>query len=254
MTLFRLNRHPEELLHLHENEPELYKALLSKDCLIEISSSIQPYDVVIGVPHQTAIGIGYIAENNHKRVSDEGAAFYALVIFTTLANLGIPNKIVIAAHDTQYDPNKEPNSSYWKAIFFDKMRLLLECHGSKDREIDLEVSSGTNSLGKPSVFGHILAKELNYQYSLIAQENAKSNEGMQIEISEDKPTKLKYAALSTKSLTEAGDRCIPAFHIEATPKFRIPENKSNNLTTDGLILGQAIGNALSKYFTETDKG
>ncbi len=250
MTIFQLNCHPEELFQLQEINPELYTALISKDQLIEILYGKPPYNVVIGVPHQAAIGVKSIAENGRERASDEGAAFYALVAFLRLKEQQIPCKIVISAHDTQLDPNKDSNSSYWKSIFANEMKLLLECHGAKKDvdKIDLEISSGKNTYSHPLIFGRELAKETGYKYGLVAQKDVCSKDGIQVAKDGETPKCLRNAAIRTASLVEANCQKIPALHIEATPKFRIPEDNTNTVTHYGLVLGEAIGRVLIALF------
>ncbi len=259
--VLKISHYFEEIWQLKEVQPSLLGALVSKDCLIEVVNGQPPFGVVIGVPHQAAVDIGRISDEmvnedgTKGRASDEGAAFYALVAFTALRDRGIPCKIVIAAHDTQYDPNKDANSPYWKAIFSDGMKLLFECHGaSKDRKVDLEISSGQNSLGRPPEFGRILARNFEFQYSLIAQDEVGSKKGILINRDGETITKIENPANKTISLIEAGKQKIPALHIEARPQFRIPPDKCNTVTKDGLILGRAISKSLIEYLVNPPGG
>ena len=63
----------------------LLNLLRSKDKLVVLKNGKAPYKVVIGVPHQAAVGVGRICENgsgrDRNRLSDENAASYALVAF-----------------------------------------------------------------------------------------------------------------------------------------------------------------------------
>ena len=248
--ILKISRYFEEIWQLKEVQPPLLDALIGKDCLIEIVNGQPPYSIVIGVPHQAAVRETKISENSPEgpRNSDEGAAFYALVAFSALKDWGIPCKLVIAAHDTLYDPNKDAGSPYWQAIFSAEMRLLFECHGAKDeRKVDLEISSGRNSLGKPVEFGKGLAKELDYRYTLIAQASAGTKNGLRITRDGETPTEIENPANKTNSLIEADKHKIPALHLEARPPFRIPADGSNTVTPDGLILGRAIARALEIY-------
>lgn len=85
----------EDLWMIENYSSELLDALTAKDCLIVLKHGLPPYSVLIGVPHQAAIGAEHIAElRSHsasgKRASDENAAFYALVTFSTLRDRDIP--------------------------------------------------------------------------------------------------------------------------------------------------------------------
>lgn len=162
--------------------PELLGLLESKDTLVILKNGEPPFHVVIGVPHQAAVGVTIIAENwtnprgRKGRDSDENAASFALAVFSELCEQKIPCKLVIAAHSTNHDPNKDANSPYCKEVLSEKTHLLLECHGAGDkREQDIEISAGTNSLGKALDFGRQLAIRVNYQYSLSAQIEAGSS-------------------------------------------------------------------------------
>ena len=252
--VIKISHYYEEIWKLKEVEPALLDALLSKDCLIEMVSGQPPFAVVIGVPHQAAVGVSRIADdwvNNEGvkgRNSDEGAAFHALVAFTAIRDRGIPCKLVIAAHDTQHDPNKVSSSPYWEAVFSDEMQLLFECHGARDdRNADLEISSGQNSLGNPLEFGRTLVRTLEFRYSLVAQAEPGSKKGILIEQDGDKEAKLENPANYTNSLIEAEKLKIPALHLEARPQFRIPEDQSNTVTPDGLILGRAIAKSFIEF-------
>lgn len=259
--VIKISHYFEDIWQLKEVQPSLLEALTSKDCLIEIVIGQPPYAVVIGVPHQAAIGVSRIADdwvNEHGtkgRESDEGAAFHALVAFTALRDHGIPSKLVIAAHDTQHDPNKDASSPYWKAIFSDEMQLLFESHGARDgRNVDLEISSGQNNLGRPLEFGRILARALEFRYSLVAQGEVGSNKGILITQDGETEAKIENPANKTNSLIEAGKRKIPALHLEARPPFRIPLDRTNTVTPDGLILGRAIAKSFIEYLANPSAG
>jgi len=226
--------------------PELLGLLESKDALVILKNGEPPFHIVIGVPHQTAVGVTRIAENWTKpsgrngRDSDENAASYALAVFSKLCDQKIPCKLVIAAHSTDHDPNKDVNSPYCKEVLSEKTYLLLECHGAGDkRKQDIEISAGNNSLGNALDFGRQLATKLNYQYSLSAQIEAGSNKAKSISKDKEIDTTLVLPALETTSLIEAGKREIAALHLEAKPRFRISKN-DDSISADGLILGNAI--------------
>ena len=205
---------------------------------------------MIGVPHQAAVGETKIAENwtnpngGKGRDSDENAVSIALAVFSKLCDQKIPYKLVIAAHATDHDPNKNMNSSYCKEVFSEKTPLLFECHGAGEkRKQEIEISAGANSLGKALDFGRQLAKKLNYQYSLSTQIEAGSNRAKSISIEKEIDTTLVLPALETISLLQAEKKGIAALHFEAKPRFRITEN-NYSISTDGLILGNAIAEVI----------
>ncbi len=230
--------------------PELLGLLESKDTLVILKNGEPPFHIVIGVPHQAAVGEIVIAENwtnprgRKGRDSDENAASFALAVFSELSDQKIPCKLVIAAHSTDHDPNKDVNSPYCKEVLSEKTYLLLECHGAGDkRKQDIEISAGNNSLGNALDFGRQLATKLNYQYSLSAQIEAGSNKAKSISKDKEIDTTLVLPALETTSLIEAGKREMAALHLEAKPRFRISKN-DDSISADGLILGNAIAEVI----------
>jgi len=229
---------------------ELLGLLESKDTLVILKNEEPPFHVVIGVPHQAAVGVTVIAENwtnprgRKGRDSDENAASFALAVFSELCDQKIPCKLVIAAHSTDHDPNKDVNSPYCKEVLSEKTHLVLECHGAGDkRKQDIEISAGTNSLGNALDFGRQLATKLNFQYSLSAQIEAGSNKAKSISKDKEIDTTLVLPALETTSLIQAEKREIAALHLEAKPRFRISEN-DDSISADGLILGNAIAEVI----------
>jgi hypothetical protein len=239
-----------------EPDPVLLEALNGKDTLIEISTGTPPHTVVLGVPHHASVGVEKIAEkwwnknrNRFGRDSDEGAALYALAAYTVLRDQSVPCKLVIFAHSTDHDPNKNTNSSYFDSIFGQESHLLFECHGAgESKNHDLELSAGQNNLANPLVFGRILTKCLDFRYKLAAQIEPGRNDGIVFESDGgEREVELQLPGLQTISLEEAGKRNIPALHIEAKPNFRKPTDGTNTLTQDGLILGRAIAKAIIQY-------
>jgi hypothetical protein len=222
--------------------------LSSRECLVVIEHGQPKYRVVIGVPHQTAIGEEFICEKNTRRRSDENAVSYALVTFSHLAENDIPCRIVIATHAETEDPNKVTTSSYFKEIFAKPCELLLECHGAAaGRSLDLEVSAGSNGLTNTERFGYKLWGELQLRYKLGVQTAAGKakamifcTDGTKIEGSLENP------AIHTDSLIAAGTNGIPALHLEAKPVFRKPADNMDRVTEDGCILGLAIARAIMK--------
>lgn len=242
-----------------EPAPELLGFLTDKDCVIVLRHGKPPYKVVLGVPHQAAVGEAYICEECKEkksypipRPSDENAASYTLVAFTELKQHDVSCKVVIMAHSTTIDPNKELGSLYCKEVFDDDTELIFECHGAKaKRHSDLELSAGVNELAKPIDFGRLLMPVLGQSYMLGAQKKAGGQDAL---IFKPDGTEndgiLENPANETDSLEKAGEKKIPALHLEAKPAFRRPSDGSNTVTSDGLILGRGLAQALIKFLEE----
>jgi hypothetical protein len=97
-------------------------------------------------------------------------------------------------------------------------------------------------------YGYLLASFLEYQYPLAAQIEAGTKKAILITGEGKKEViSLQLAALGTISLRKAMDIGVPALHVEAKPRFRIPADKSNSLTHDGAILGQGIAKSFLEY-------
>lgn len=237
------------------NNQRIYSArmtgmLHAKNTLVILKNGRPPYQVVLGVPHQARIGEAVIAEEwtnprgGRGRDSDENAASFALIAFSRLCDLDIPCKLVIAAHASDHDPNKDINSPYCREVFSEEMNLLFECHGAGARRFqELELSGGTNALGNPLNFGRALAEKLNYQYSLSAQTNAGTFSAKSIHRQEEADTNLALPALATSSLSHAQQHGTPALHLEAKPRFRISTD-THSVTEDGFTLGNAIADVI----------
>lgn len=239
------------LWEIEEQTPhERLAALLrAKDVLIVLKHGRPPYRVVLGVPHQAPIGVTRICEhrldangNPKPRKADDNVVSFALVAFSQLRRCNIPCKLVVMAQAATHDPNKILNSPYCCEIFSEETALLFECHAAGGRRhLDLELSAGSNPLGRPIVFGRQLAIRLEYRYSLGLQTIAKQTTALIIQ--PDGSTgagRLQLPAIKTTSLTEAGRRGIPALHLEAKPRFRVPKNFTDAVSPDGLILGRAV--------------
>jgi hypothetical protein len=154
------------------------------------------------------------------------------------------------AHSTTTDPNKNLNSPYCQEIFRDPTNLLLECHGARQsRRLDLELSAGSNKLAKTLDFGRLLVSELAHRYTVGVQKQAgKKNAIIFYPTGKEKEGELETPAINTASLKEADKKQISALHLEAKPSFRIPVDLRNIVTSDGLILGKALGHAIIKLF------
>jgi hypothetical protein len=237
-----------EIWALKDPHPALSELLTSKDCLIIIKHGKPPFKVVIGVPHQAAVGEPKICRTN--RDSDENAASYALVTFTTLRENNVAGKLVIAAHSKGEDPNKDDKSLYWKEIFSEKPDLLLECHGSSEnRKLDIELSAGPNNLTRTIEYGKILSGMLKNICDLGVQKLSGGDDAVifRKDGSQDDDGKLERAGNKTDSLQQAEKAGIQALHVEAKPRFRIPQDKTNKVTPDGLILGRALAKTIIQY-------
>ncbi|HQI25302.1 MAG TPA: hypothetical protein PLV15_10690 [Smithella sp.] len=233
---------------------ELMDLLNSRNILIEIQSDIQsPNDsrpVVIGVPHHAAIGQEKIAEEAQERPSDEAAAYYALSVFNYLKSC-VPCKLVIAAHSTDHNPNKQNDSPYFNSIFELNPRLLFECHGAgSTRKHDLELSSGIALCSDIRRFGLRFSRRLLdgivFACQVIPGEKMKScilyEKGKA-----EKAGELVFPALGTLSLVMAKCKNIPAFHLEARPSFRFDEANPGRLTQQGEWLGKTIAQMILEY-------
>ena len=208
---------------------------------------------MIGVPHQAAAGVRRICEQrldkNGKlkpRKADDNVVSFALVVFSRLKAQNIPCKLVVMAHPTTHDPNKIVDSPYCQEIFREESALLFECHASGSRRhFDLELSAGSNRLGQPVPFGQHLGSVFDYRYSLGMQTKAGRSSALILQTDGTAiEGKLQLPATKTISLTEAGKRGIPALHLEAKPRFRVPKGLINSVSPDGLILGRAIADTI----------
>ena len=259
-----------ELWTLRKPDPALADFLIARDRLIVLRHGEPPFKVVLlGVPHQAAVGEDYICDkrldkngNPYKRASDENAASYALVAFTTLRDQNVPCKLVIMAHATTHDPNKERTSKerpirYCQEIFADdETALLFECHGAgPQRRLPLELSAGNNHLSHAVRFGRALATALGSHYTLGVQKEACKKSALIFGADgTEREGELELAARNTASLVEAEKHGVPALHLEAKPAFRKPADGSNTVTPDGLVLGRAIAQAIIRYLSEHADG
>jgi hypothetical protein len=231
-----------------EYDPSLLGLLTSKDCLIVLSHGKPPYKVVLGVPHQAAVGEAYICEKGKRRDSDENAASYALVAFSLLKEHDIPCKLVIVAHTTRDDPNKDVSTPYCQEVFREHAELLFECHGAAgSREFDLELSGGRNELSHPIDFGRSLASSLEHGYDLAVQKKTgETTATVFLKGRGEKSGVLQNPGTGTISLVEAGKRNIPALHMEAKPKFRKSVYNKDTVSNYGSVLGRAIAQTIFK--------
>lgn len=250
----RLNQH-ERLWHTWERVPHpiLESLLIARDQLIVLTHGQPPFKVVLGVPHQAAVGVHRICDrrldehgNIKDRKADDNVASFALVAFSQLKMRNVPCKLVVMTHPTTHDPNKVADSPYCREVLSQKSHLLLECHAmGARRHFDLEVSAGSNRLGRPVEFGRTLSQALEHRFSLGMQTVARRSNALIIQPGgETVKGKLQLPATKTISLIEAGELGIPALHLEAKPNFRVPRDLSNSVSPDGQLLGQAIAKTI----------
>ncbi|HEX7975268.1 MAG TPA: hypothetical protein VF498_12730 [Anaerolineales bacterium] len=235
--------------------PALWGLLAARDRLVVLSCARSKYRVTLGVPHQASAGHNKICERRvglsggpSPRDADENSALYALVAFEALCARNIPCKLVVMAHATTHDPNKELDSPYCREIFAEPTALLFECHGAGRSRPPLELSAGSNPLADPVAFGRELAAGLDYRYPLSMQK--KDGDGAAVILKAggaEAEGVLELPANRTPSLIEAGRLGIPALHLEAQPAFRKPVDSGNALTEDGRLLGLAIAQAVMAY-------
>jgi hypothetical protein len=244
----------EEVWLEAEAQSKLAGLLSGTDLLIVLCQGKPPYQVTLGVPHHAASGQTKICERRldrdgkpAPREADENAASIAIVAFDTLKDIDISCKLVIMAHATTHDPNKEPGSPYCEEIFAHPTRMLFECHGSSSRRnLPLELSAGNNRLADPLRFGRALAAAFGYRYKIGIQNGHKEKAALILHSGGvEEPGELELPARYTHSLVEAGKRDIPALHLEAKPIFRKSRNGGGLPTPDGLVLGQAIADAIA---------
>lgn len=212
--------------------PALWELLLKKDLLIEIRSGQPPYEVVLGVPHHAGPRVNKIANEwlnprtgKTGRTADETSGLSGLVFLTALREKKISTRLVIAAHPIDHDPNKTPDSLYWQSIFQEPLpALLLELHGSAShRRHALELSSGQNAKTDPLIFGKILAYFLNDESLLAVQDKPASIDAKVFKKHQSTGGRLQNPALETLSMLHAGERGLPALHLEMKSVYRQPD-------------------------------
>jgi hypothetical protein len=112
----------------------------------------------------------------------------------------------------------------------------------------LELSGGKNKKANPVEFARLLIIAFGRRYILGAQKQAGKDDAL-IFRTDGKEIDgiLERPANETDSLEKAGEKNIPALHLEAKPAFRKPIDGSNTVTPDGLILGRALAQAIIKF-------
>jgi hypothetical protein len=227
---------------------ELEHAFAQPDQLIVVERGARP-DVVVGVPHHAPIGVDRIALERPQgsRIADENAVLYALVCFSALEELGVGGRLVVASQARNHDPNKDRASPYCRAALADGARVLVECHGAGARAPhDLELSAGGNPLADPLAIGRGLAAALGAGFSVAAQARPGSAHALVVDAhGRESPTVLRFPALRTGSLLEAGVRGIAALHLEAKLRFRSAGPRNGAPTPSGARLGRALAQVLA---------
>ncbi len=244
--------------------PELWELLQEKDLLIELAAGEGPCQVILGVPHHAALGVGRIAENwsapgssRRGRAADETTGLTGLAVLQALSEEGIAARLVIAAHATDHDPNKTPGSAYWQSVFAESTLarrpapLLFELHGAgKGRKYDLELSAGRNQKSEGLAFGTELAAVVPDSWQIAVQTRAGSSAG-QLFHPDHQTIRLENPALRTRSLSHAGELGIPALHLEMKAFLRQPDENFPDAprpAREAWILAQAIAATIKRMF------
>jgi hypothetical protein len=232
--------------------PALARLLERRDALVELRHGASPAAVVLGVPHHAAKGVDWIAESSPqgRRVADENAALLALACFSALREREIPCRLVVAAHATDHDPNKVAGSPYCaRALCEPETRLLFECHAATvAAPHELELSAGRNPLSHPLEFARLLMRALGVGHQLAVQLEPEDRAARLLESDgSEREGSLRYPALRTRSLIEAGKRGVAALHLETVPRFRTRPDGGAALPDDGFHLGRALAAAIASY-------
>jgi len=233
--------------------PELAALLDRQDTLVELRSGDAAPRIALGVPHHAALGVDRIAEQRPEggRVADENAVLYALVCFDALTRGGTPSRLLVAAHATDHDPNKDGQSPYCENVLEGSgLALLIECHGAGRRAPhDLELSAGRNPHAEPLRFGRLLARALGQGFHLAAQAQPGTRAALLLDArgEESGVAALRFPALRTESLASAGARGIAALHLEAKLRFRSRGDGTTGVTASGRRLGDSLAVASREY-------
>jgi hypothetical protein len=237
--------------------PELEEALAHPDRLVVLEHGPRP-DVVLGVPHHAPVGVDRIALERPQgsRIADENAVLYALVCYSALQRRGIGCRIVVASQARDHDPNKDSASPYCRAALAERARVLVECHGAGARAPhDLELSAGHNRCADPLAAGRCLARALGAGFHVAAQTHPGATQALLVDArGSESPTVLRFPALRTRSLLEAGERGIPALHLEAKLRFRSAGPRNGTPTKSGERLGFALADVLASHLTARPAG
>jgi len=231
---------------------ELHQLLGLEDRILELRHGEAGWSCVLGVPHHAGPGVDQIAKSRPEggRVADENAVIYALAAYSALAEADLPCRLVVALHATDHDPNKDGESAYCQALFAEPAaELLVECHGAGfGAPHPLEITAGRNPNSQPLRFAGHLAQALDTDGWVASQIEPGLREGRRVDRRGDPGAEsdLKFPALRTASLWEAGQRGMQALHLEATPRFRTYGVQGLALTPDGARLGGALATAILK--------
>lgn len=132
---------------------------------------------------------------------------------------------------------------------------MVELHGAGNkRRHDLELSTGRNKYTDPLAFGRQLAPHLDPQWTLAVQTQPGTREAFLL--SPDHGAALSTArrldnpALSTASLSYAGELSMFAFHLEMKAFFRQPDPGfplTPRPTTDAWRLSRALARAIQAF-------
>ncbi len=227
---------------------ELEDTLARPDSLTLLEHGSEPR-VVLGVPHHAPVGVERIAleRPGGSRIADENAVLYALVCFTALAQHGVGCRLVVASQARDHDPNKDDGSPYCRAALATPARLLIECHGAGARAPhDLELSAGRNRWARPLQLGRDLAAALGAGFHVAVQTCPGTAQALLLDArGRESPTVLRFPALRTRSLQQAGARGVAALHLEAKLRFRSAGPRTGAPTPSGARLGRALARAVA---------
>jgi hypothetical protein len=230
--------------------PQLEEALAHPDQLVVLEHGAR-CDIVLGVPHHAPVGVDRIALERPQgsRIADENAVLYALVCFSALEQRGVGCRMVVASQARDHDPNKDGASPYCRAALADGARVLVECHGAGARAPhDLELSAGRNRWADPLGVGRRLAMALGAGFHVAAQTRPGTAQALLLDArGGESPTVLRFPALRTRSLLEAGERGIAALHLEAKLRFRSAGPRNGTPTKSGERLGHALADVLASH-------
>lgn len=231
---------------------EFKKLMKLKNKVILLNKGSNP--IVVGAPHHTMGGEMY-----EGRPGEAYIGFFLAYIVDIMGSKG-----VIAVHVTDHDPNKDSGSLYCRTIFNQNPNMLVEIHRCKfERKNDVEITSGQNKLAQPVLFAKELRKALQQTANDLLQSKSRYEEMIGKELhdlrisAQLKPSStegVELSALSTASLTEAGAKGIPAYHIEIKVVSRkLHKRRGPILTKKRKYLTNAIADTIQRSYAYHEK-
>lgn len=118
----------------------------------------------------------------------------------------------------------------------------------------MELSAGKNNITDTLKYGRRLALSLSNVSDVGVQKKAGSPDALIIrkDGTENQKGVLERPGTGTESLVQAGKRNILSLHLEAKPRFRIPENQKDEVSVDGCLLGEAIAQVIIQDWVDTE--